>query len=469
MPDKLMSEERHMQLIKAAEETIGLMNIGIDGEAALAKIADDNVMNDHEVELVAHAVNNSKQLAHIQESAPEDRDKSFPVINSDGVRAQRQEPITNADVNTDDRYAPQEDMGDSTEQKQDENDSLDTQDKILKDAAATTWKSPGDFRRRAETPDYATALREGWGLQETKVAHAEYENPNPYAKNDYIRIGIEEARVKAAEARNACEGALDKLAYTLRYASAPKFARLEKIAYAAGVSEATMNLVYHAAGLEGLDERLQEKTASEGRIYITSTENEYLQDCVRADTMWKAAADATAACRILSERLATANAALDKVAADVGDRPPYYEGNLMGAPVNVSSTIDPGELGEPIGKAPEEFFAGEEAIRGALGTEGGGDEIDTLEKALPQDVRQGMENLEGRATIEDLMQDEYIGGHSLPDVVDAYNAAISVNPDFAHSKAQLISYMRQHLATKGGVPLDLQLKARPKGTGDSSQ
>ncbi len=56
------------------------------------------------------------------------------------------------------------------------------------------------------------------------------------------------------------------------------------------------------------------------------------------------------------------------------------------------------------------------------------------------------------------MEDEYIGGHSIPEVIEAYNAAMSVNPNFG--RAELVSYIRQHLATQGAVPLDLQLRAR---------
>jgi len=66
MSEKLMSDERHEHLLKSAEETVGLMNIGIDPNAALAKVAEDKNLNDHEVDVVAHAVNNSKQLAYLQ-------------------------------------------------------------------------------------------------------------------------------------------------------------------------------------------------------------------------------------------------------------------------------------------------------------------------------------------------------------------------------------------------------------------
>jgi len=42
-------------------------------------------------------------------------------------------------------------------------------------------------------------------------------------------------------------------------------------------------------------------------------------------------------------------------------------------------------------------------------------------------------------------------------VVDSYNRAMSVNPRFG--EAELTSYIRSDLATEGGVPLDLQLRA----------
>lgn len=456
MPDQLMSEQRQQDLMKVAEETIGLMNIGVDGEAALRKLSEDKLLNDHEVELVAHAVNNSKQLHHLQTAAPEDREKTFEVINAKNItkKDERPQPATNAEGNSGDRYAPQETMGDSTAQKQDAPDAPEIHKELL-DKAAESHQEYGDYRKKATTVDYAAILRDGWGLAQKQSKVAEYIDPNPYAKLGHTQIAIEEARLRESQCTYEALGTIQKVAERFRHVGAPAFEHIEKIATQLGVATETMDLIYRAGALDKFGEKRATHTKVASRMYVSQSDNDLAELCVHADTMWKTAANAAVEMRQAEE-------AHKKVAQRVA----ALAGSMMDPADNMRFDLNPSSLEQPLARAPQDYSGLGETreeqvttLSDALGSGGGADagELKSFEEGIPLDVRQGLRNTDTRAAIEGLMEDDFIGGHSLPDVIEAYNAAMSVNPAFG--RAQLVSYMRQHLATEGGVPLDLQMRA----------
>lgn len=439
MPDELMSDARQKVLLKAAEETIGLMNVGIEPSAAMFKVAQDAGLNDHEVDVVTHAVNNSRQLAHLQTTTGDDRAASFPLIDPDKVRAYGElQPTTNADENTGSRYGSQEEAGDNVEAK------IDAPD------ATCVHKKQADYRLRKPREDHLSALRAGWGLPSTGIAKvAAYEDPNPFSHIDYYRIGIEEARLRYTQKCNECTQAMYKVAEELRRIDAPAWCEVEKTAAALGVEKATLDFIAAVAQIEkfgGVRADLSVKTAS--TLKVSQRVMDIAQHCVRADTFWKEAADIHCAHEILSERQERAYS------------------DLMPKEATISANL--GELAEPIEKAPEEFGGvNPDIIRSAIG---GGEAPSTSAPTGPSHgIRQELRNNSARAQLEGLLSDEYIGGYNLPEVIEAYNSAMSVNPNFGH--AELVSYLRQHLATQGGVPLDLQIRARPKGklTGEEGQ
>jgi hypothetical protein len=80
-----------------------------------------------------------------------------------------------------------------------------------------------------------------------------------------------------------------------------------------------------------------------------------------------------------------------------------------------------------------------------------------------------MQNIDTRARLQSVMSDKYISGADLPDIIDAYNQAMSVNPRFG--EAELVAYMRQALATNNAMPLDLLVRAsksHTSGVGESA-
>jgi hypothetical protein len=173
-----------------------------------------------------------------------------------------------------------------------------------------------------------------------------------------------------------------------------------------------------------------------------------LDRCVRADTLWKEAADYLAAKTVLETRYAEAQA---KVAGALD----------WAAGKNDQVAIDASlkGVGEALSTAPQDILG--------LGADPNATVMDAaglskpegfeVNPSLDKTMRQDLANVDARGRLETLMQDNYISGHPLPEVIDAYNAAMSVNPQFG--QAELTSYMRQHLASKGAVPLDLQVRA----------
>jgi hypothetical protein len=457
MPESLMSEARHECLIKAAEETIGLMNIGVDGNAALAKVAEDSDLNDHEVEIVAHAINNSKQLAHLQSSKPEDRENAFPLVDPKAVKVHQEEPTTNADVETGNRYGSQDTPSQSAEDRFEGNDALDIQKEVSKEASVQ------DFRTAGTKVDHAAALREGWGLQQAKVAQAQVK-PNqdvwaPFRKLSGDAHVLQDASRAILELREAAEGVLAKLAYELRRTDAPKWAGIEKAAAASGVSSDTIDLVYNTAGLEKFGEARADltKTASD-RIFVSAREAAIVELCVRADTIIKEAGELVAT-RDAAQNSSSA-AELDLLGVKTaGEAQSYAPGAFV---EGGSIKFDPGAISKEFETAPQDILSPDNMMIAAGGKPTGAEAPElSYDNAVGQGFRQDVANIDARGQIEGLMKDDYIGGHELPEVIEAYNAAMSVNPNFG--RAELVSYIRQHLATKGGVPLDLQIRARNKG------
>jgi hypothetical protein len=440
MSEKLMSDERHEHLLKSAEETVGLMNIGIDPNAALAKVAEDKNLNDHEVDVVAHAVNNSKQLAYLQNNDGDDREGEFPLIDPENVRAYGDnQPATNADANTGDRYGSQECPGDNIEAKMDAPDAPEIHEELLKESNALCE----DYRLRPEAVDYGAVLREGWALGGVHKV-AEYVDPNPFSHLTRYNVGIGEADMRYTAKTAETTDTMQEVADYMRRIDAPEWALVEKTAAALDASKPILDMVYAMSGIEKFGAARHDwsvKTA--GQLKVSRTVLDLAEKCAHADTCWQEAADIHAAGQILREQLKVAEEDLfpkeEKLAA-----------------------LNPGELADPIEKAPEEFGISSDTVQSAIGGVGEKPETEAKPFKPSQAIRQELENVNARGQLEGLMEDEYVSGHSLPEVIDAYNAAMSVNPEFGN--AELVSYVRQHLATQGAVPLDLQIRARPQKT-----
>lgn len=426
MPLKCMSDQRQEVLIKSAESVLEYMNIGVEPTAALKKVAQEKDLNAKEVELVSSAVNNSKTLATLQTEKPENKGKSFP--------------LTNAKTVVDDLFPDYKE--DKSQASADRGQQAVIRAKQLnKEAVAASYYDYTDYRF-GELGDFRAVSTIG----EAKTARV-VEKPGL----GKLAGLIEEERLQYTIARDGAETALSKVAIAFRYADAPKFERIEKIAHHAGVTPELVNMVYVLGNLESIGQKRGtdfQKTAS--TVRALPNEFKLLQDLMRADVLWKQAADHLAQQQVLEAEYRAREQKLYavKVAED-------HQVSVNLGTGSVGSTFD-NFVGTGIGS--DKLHEGIMDVAGIRAGEGGKD--DKKEPILPLSTRQQLSNNNAQETLGKLMGDQYIGGHKLPDVIDSYNRAMSVNPHFG--EAELLSYIRQDLATEGGIPLDLQLRASNK-------
>jgi hypothetical protein len=436
-----MSDDRHAQLVKAAEDCIGLMNIGVDPDAALYKLAEDTVMTDKEVELVSHAVNNSKQLAHLQISDSEDRGKPFVLTNVNKVLELRKE--------TNDRGR------NASDQKKDQPDAVEIKKNLDKTAVAASYVEKSDYRKVASEKADLRAL---WDIKPVELQ--KYECDFPYAEAQQLKLAADEAALQYLKARDEACAVVDELVYEFRKTAAPKFEVFEKAALACGVSPEYLDIIYNTAGLEKFNEK--RGSAETKRQYISAELMELVKKAEHGDSCWQHAASCAAAKNVMIDRKNEAIAQVNKTAADKGGAD---SNSFFMDPVSIKAEMSTSGLGD-LGSLPSSFIGGMDPS--AMASELGGltpSDIKAGPATLDHSTRQTMKNIQGRTAIESLMQDQYVKGHSIADVVDAYNRAISVNPGFG--EAELKSFIRQDLATRGAVPLDLMLRASKNRSDDS--
>jgi hypothetical protein len=250
--------------------------------------------------------------------------------------------------------------------------------------------------------------------------------------------------------QDAIYNELDGLNRTFRSPSAPKFALFEQAARHSGVDPAFIDLVYNAGDLDVLNVKRASTWIEPGEIMDVPREiMDALGSIDRIVSFTKTAGEALADVELLRAKYAAGD--------ERGGKGGKGGFDVKLAPLEVEpQTLS--DAGQSVLGLSETPAADAQAFLGSAPPETGGSERRGLMDMLPGASRQMVSESGEQLRLKRLMQDKYIGGHSLPDVVDAYNAALAVNPNFGD--AELVSYVRQHLGTKGGVPLDLQIRAR---------
>jgi hypothetical protein len=418
---KFMSDARQETLIKSAEAVLDLMKLDVAPNAALKKIAAEEQLNAKEISLVSSAVNNSQTLAQLQTKRDGEKHYNFPITNAKTV------------------------VNDLFPDAKDELSQSAIDRRLDKKAVDESYFDYTDYRF-----DHDQAVRDfRSSFQVQKTASVAHDRPD----FEGMRLKIEEAQVGFTAARDAADVALGKVAHAFRLTDAPKFDRFEKIARTAGVTEALIDMVYVLGNLESIGQR-RGNVKEASTLRATPVEYRILQDIVHADTMWKQAADYLAVADLCKEELAAAEKSYYSVkqAMEASIEAPIRT-DMSSA--HFDNLLSSGLGGENI----------HDSVLDVAGIRGGTSSGKELPKSpLPTSVQQGLKNYETRSAIEKLMADPYVGKHDLPDVIDAYNRAISVNPRFG--EAELTSYIRNDLATEGGVPLDLQLRASKAHSSD---
>lgn len=416
-PFTLMTDSRMDHLMKVAEDCIGLINLNVSPNAALKKLAEDSLLTDKEVELVSHAINNSRQLAQFESEASEKKDSPFVLTDAHLVNA--------------DRYGKASENSDSAEQTQDQPDAVEIDEKLQKEAAASLHDD-GDYRLRPKVAFDVQALKAAFGVSEyKKMAYSSTSVIHPTQAFD---VGIDEARTRAAGARDKALGLLRKVSNAFVSIYSPSFADFEKVAQVEEISPAIVDIIYNDANLGSLGVPRMVGGVKVARVYAS-------QEIVDLVAMVKEAESYLddAACTLAAkETLESHREQIRKSASIAG----------IGEELKAAPSAYTG-----LGEDPDSTImdiAGESTPEGY-----------TPNAQIPRRLSQEMKNFDTQSQLKSLMQDPYIGGYSAPEVIEAFNAARSVNPDFG--EAQLTSYMRQHLATSGSVPLELQVRAGRQG------
>lgn len=408
---QLMSDDRHEHLVKAAEECVDLLNLGSDPNAALRHVKRSFELNDKEVVLVSHAVNNSKQLAHLQSSDSKDKSSPFPLTDADAVVGAN----SKADLDT-------------PVDKPEQPDAVEIAERVKKEAVARTWENKDSYRFLGF--DKVAALDElktAWAV--TSAPTPQDNDGNPYDAVSHLKIAADEARTEAVRLRDAAYASLEKIASAFLVGGAPSFAVFEKAATALNITPEVIELVYEM-GPEAIGvARNQEKYAGE-RMYVEPRIDALLKSAQAADEMWQQSANYEAARTHLLGQIRDEET---KIAADAKDflEPVTKADDFAGS---MLPSLDPKSV-ESVTNVPTE----------------------TKDVDVDYKTQQQLQNSKARARIQALMQDDYVGKQSLPEVVESYNRAMSVNPDFGD--AEIMAFIRQDLASKGAVPLDLMVRS----------
>lgn len=444
---KFMSDRRQSQLMKAAHDCLALINVKVDPNTALRKVAEDVGANDNEVVLISHAVNNASQLTHLQTAAPEDKDKPFPMTDASkvigGSNNSELKPL-------------------STEGKEDQPDGQELASNTVKEAADSLVVTQ-DYRKVAQVED----LRKLWQLDSIPT-YAKTAKETELIEASKLWHQIDDAKMAAADLRDRADGLLGRAADELRKVAAPRWAEVEKAALLAGCDQAVLDLVYNGAKLASLREARYDASVKTAGVFVTSPAVVKLASLIaEAGVLLNEAADKHVEIDTLEGRLSACFRQSKVAGADGGNKD---GGNKGGGGTSSFFTSDPLQFG---GVSAGSFDKANDLTNSMLG---GGSESakgiaemssqlftggvagdKPVQAKLDAGVDQQLKNIGAREMIERMMGDEYIKGHSIADVVDSYNRAISVNPMFG--EAELRAYIRQDLSTQGATPLDLMIRA----------
>lgn len=478
MPLQLMSDDRHQHLIKCAEQVIGLMNIGIEPDAALLKVAKDSELNSNEVMRVSHAVNNSKTLSVLVNEETENKDKPFLITNAELVnsRLYDADPASDAEAKKDEKDAEKNEKTDAMEPKLaalgQPKTNFPLAPKKKRKAAITSNKDKGSYLA-GEPVDHAADFKAMTGTDTvkhdtTKVAVSVGDNHqvnlsitgsgrvvgNPFHKLSALKHRIDEASIAYTIARDDANGCLCGLADAFARTDAPAFDRIEKMATAAGVGEETIALLFEAGNLAKYGHKRAAGEKLAGLIDCTAREQAILDTVIHVEKSWKLAGQCLAERDLLRDGYNKVDGEL-KTAAAIGI------GNIsagVGALSEDLANLPDRMAGKGIDDSyPVDLFGG---AAGSTAEPGSAPEPLTEESALPANIRQQMSNANARGNIEELMADPFIKEHPIQDVVEAYNKVKGVNPDL--SPAELSTLIRSALASDGTLPFDTLTRARGK-------
>jgi hypothetical protein len=412
-----MPEQRQNLLVKCAGDVVDLCNCSVEPTEALTKVAAESDLNAHEIDRVSHKVNQALTLGYLQSSAPENRGKAFPLTNAEQAKAKifkEQPETTETELAKGQTFNP------------------------IKTASELDYVDSGDYNTYGRKYDLVKIAND------IRVPTPDLPSPVKRPTAGQEKIAYEIAREAYQAVRNELSSAMSAATQPFIYAGSPDFGGVAKVAQDMGVSAATLDTCF---GLADLGKYGQKKTASTSAYVNTKL----AKDFVRVEQL-------ISACGVAKSQMDEAKTALDKAQANISswiakqaaDAPSLAKVDYGGATEQVEGIFDQalgGNANGPSGMIGE-----------ALGIKPGDNgPVAPAGKSLHEkDVDQGVRNTDARSVLQDAMHDPYISGHGVTKVVDAINRANSLHPNL--SSAEIMSYVRQDLATDGGVPLDTHLR-----------
>lgn len=427
-----MPAERHEHLVKCAEEVIGLMNVGVNPDDALLKVARSNELTENEVDRVSHAVNNSKTVSVLQNESAEDKSKPFPLTNADKVKTHLYDGESKAPLGKKaDLSGSYRDRGSYLDAEPVDH-AADLRDHL---GVAGVTKEAGFSKHALYVDDNlnVTIENEGAGRSTT----------NPYHKLGHLKHRIDEASAEFTRCRDAALNDLDKIGNELRRPDAPSFGDIEKLAQHMGAKDETITLVYEQQGLEHLGHRRSDGVKLAGLVQASSRAKGLADAILRVETALDQSSDCLAVRDLLKESYARLDDEITKQASAVGDMVEKMPEQLSGGGVDSSKNV--ALMGSVFGNTP--------SPAGDKGKPDG-----AAKSMLGVNARQDLANLGTRGSLEELLADPYIGSHPLQDVVATFNKVKGVNPSM--SSAELGALVRQALAGDGSLPFDTLARAR---------
>jgi hypothetical protein len=477
MTIELMGNRRHAELIKAAEETIDGIGDGLAPNAALMKSAKEHDLNSKEVALVSSTVNNALTVSHLADSEPEQKADPFVITNADEVSQQLfpeekgekpQNGIEPGKKPTDDDVESPLELDPQAQAKKASEMRMIGTPKAPSNLAEDAYLDYGDYHDAdVDGSGHVKTAREAFALEgdpnragRMKVAadlsHGVSTDgegrltQDPYIHLRNLKVACDEARTRYDAARTEAYCQLEKIAEDFRRTDAPSFAKVAALAKRAGVTPATINVIFTAGQLDRFGHTNQQiKLASHGVVVCTHHEMGYVEKVSQLETMWKQAAHCLAAKDEVERRTTEAEAQIHKIAQiNAGEYAAKAEQTLGEFPSLAT------------GAGSEDMY---DMIGDAAGTSTDKD-VEYDELPLPNAARQRLENVSAQGSFSSMLDDDYIASRPMPEIVKAYNAAIQATRGKLPPE-QLKAAVKRQLA--GGEDLDLEtMSSLEKSTKD---
>lgn len=458
---KLMSRSRHQALVKAAELCVELMENGADAIEAMKKAARDYNLNQNEIRLVSHAINNSRQVANLQDG--ESRLNEFSLIDPDAVYRQLDEedrqPVSvskikkaalihassqNVFAGQNDHSVDDSEQNDSADLINVENmgffDRTNDDDTNEADDEEPTSLIAGEKIRRArndliKSSEYHAILSKVFAIPAQTVIVETY--VEPVDPEHVYRHAIDSAREKYAEARDIMYEAIDRIHAAFDHAEIDPH-RLIYLCKEAGISDFVLKVI--AAPVMGrLTEAGFVKVASQVYAHLASEDEfAFVQLAKLAEDMYEAASSWEAVHRHLKNELAAAEQS-------------FMIGNLSASSIFASDVFQKKTAEAAIDDKSASFSSWFNTIPGNKY-----DFVAEKKYKPTEEYKYDEEMVNHYLQLQEVFADEVIRKYPPREIMNSYRRSQSLG--YKLSLPEVIAFIRQDLSSRNAIPLDLYIK-----------